>query len=73
MIVKNGKEDALPKKVEAYLKEEDIDHILLKESSWDLKTEDKVKNVNVIAPLSYEDMDRFFILKDEKGDRVDLR
>lgn len=72
MIVKNGKKDALPKKVEAYLKEGDIDHILLKESSWDLKTEDKVKSVNVIAPLSYEDMDRFFILKDEKGDRVDL-
>ena len=71
VIYTNGKRDEIPQSLKEKLTELNCDYTVVHESSWDLKTGDRVKGVSVVTPLTYEGLDRFMKLHDD-GDGTAL-
>ena len=63
-------EDGLPEDLENVLNENTSDHTLLYNGSWDLVYGKTVKSVTVNAADDYEDMDKYFVLRDMHGAKL---
>lgn len=60
----------IPQELESALDENTSDYTMLYTGSWDLLYGKRVKSVTLNAAESFEDMDKYFILKDMDGHRL---
>lgn len=70
LVYLNGDGDTLPESLKIKLDEITDDYLTIHESSWDLVTEDSVKGINLIAPVSYDNMPLYINFHTENGESL---
>lgn len=65
-----AKDGTIPEKLENTLADYTKDHKLIKQSSWDIITEDNTKSITLIIPEDYGNMKKYFNFIDENEEPV---